>query len=369
MRNSSWLCLVFCGFLIGFFGIFIWRATLLDSAVYPLASSSSTLSTPRTSSASTLKSPPLSFSHSPVSSLPSSYPSSPIVAPTSTQRTVTDALPEFQFPAGFMSSLEVEVWLTEPRRIESVALEEYVSGVVAAEMSADFPDEALKAQAIAARTYIVRHLLNNPGEPVTDTTQQQAYTSRDIAQNLAGFDRIQAATLATAGQILLYEDEPIEALYFSTSNGYTANGEDYYEGANLPYLRSVASPWDEAISPQYEQTQTFSAAQVRRLLDLTEQQLAEMTITQRTSGGYVQTVTAGRQQRTGRAVREALGLASADFTWSFDGDHVTFTTLGYGHGVGMSQYGARGMAADGNRYQEILAYYYPSTELVTISKI
>jgi stage II sporulation protein D len=268
-----------------------------------------------------------------------------------------------------MSSLEVEVWLTEPRRIESVALEEYVSGVVAAEMSADFPDEALKAQAIAARTYIVRHLLNNPGEPVTDTTQQQAYTSRDIAQNLAGFDRIQAATLATAGQILLYEDEPIEALYFSTSNGYTANGEDYYEGANLPYLRSVASPWDEAISPQYEQTQTFSAAQVRRLLDLTEQQLAEMTITQRTSGGYVQTVTAGRQQRTGRAVREALGLASADFTWSFDGDHVTFTTLGYGHGVGMSQYGARGMAADGNRYQEILAYYYPSTELVTISKI
>lgn len=142
----------------------------------------------------------------------------------------------------------IPVWLSHEQRIEMVALEDYVRGVVAAEMPMDFELEALKAQAIAARTYVIRRLIKGDysdmgvgNAVVTDTVQHQAYIN-ELPMNQ--IEKLNRAVEETAGLIATYNGEPIEALYFSTSNGYTENAEDYFTTA-IPYLRSVPSPWDE----------------------------------------------------------------------------------------------------------------------------
>lgn len=270
--------------------------------------------------------------------------------------------------------IDVAVYRTETQTIEQLPLENYVVGVVASEMPADFELEALKAQALAARTYIVKQLLTDDklglpeGASVTDTELHQVYKNNDDLKELWGkdykkkIDKITTAVSETAGQILTFKGEPIAAQFFSTSNGYTENSEAYWSSP-FAYLTTVESPWDKQ-SPKYYDKKTFTINDFERLLNLKLTNSGELgEIIERTPGKRVSKVKIADKIFTGREIRERLDLQSTDFQLSRHGDQIVIETKGYGHGVGMSQYGANGMALEGKTYDEIVKYYYTGVDI------
>jgi stage II sporulation protein D len=276
------------------------------------------------------------------------------------------------------ASIAVPVYRTEKQIIEEIPLEQYVVGVVASEMPASFEMEALKAQALAARTYIVQQLLHEmslrtpEGAEVTDTVGHQVYKDLEDLKKQWGADyswrleRITEAVNATAGQIITFNGTPIDASFFSTSNGYTENSEDYWSN-EFPYLRSVASPWDEK-SPKYLSSITIPITEFENKLGVNLSNGSEIgKITSRTEGRRVGSVQIGEKKFTGRYIRDELKLNSSDFNWERKGNVIVITTKGYGHGVGMSQYGANGMAEEGKTYQDIVKYYYQGIEISPVN--
>ncbi|TXK75087.1 stage II sporulation protein D [Paenibacillus sp. N3.4] len=272
--------------------------------------------------------------------------------------------------------LMIPVYLTKKAAIETVPLEQYVKGVLAAEMPIEFELEALKAQAMAARTYVVRRVLdkdysNMPVSDalVTDTTAHQAYldeqelrTKWDKGSYETNMAKITRAVDETKDLILTYEHKPINATFFSTSNGYTENSEDYWPFKS-PYLRSVPSPWDIQLSSRYQETVNISYQTVLQKLGVTSIAAAStsakgMSVLEWSTGHRIKQIKIGGKTFSGREVREKLGLASSQFTWKWTGSQIAFTTYGYGHGVGLSQYGANGMAKEGKTAEQIVTYYY-----------
>lgn len=255
------------------------------------------------------------------------------------------------------SAFAVEVYRTNAKKVEEVPLESYVARVVASEMPADFELEALKAQALAARTYVINFLEHNnqeipQGADVTDTVQHQVYKNDEELRATWGADynwkieKITKAVAQTKGEIITYKNQPITPAFFSTSNGYTENSEDYWEN-KLPYLRSVKSPWD-LDSPKYMDQKIMTVAEVEAALGIklnpNAKAVAEIS---RTEGKRVAEIVIGGKTFTGREVRDKLELRSSDFDIEQKNDHLIFKTRGYGHGIGMSQYGANGMAKEG----------------------
>jgi stage II sporulation protein D len=274
--------------------------------------------------------------------------------------------------------IEVKVYRTNKKTVETVPLETYIEGVVAAEMPAEFEMEALKAQAMAARTYIVRRLSAKKfddvpaGAQVLDTVKHQAYVDEQQRRELwkEQFDwkngRIRQAVQATAGVVLTYQGEPIDATFFSTSNGFTENASEYFEKP-VPYLKSVASPWDIQ-SPSYEKTQVLTVADLEQKLGVRIAQEASTggdwyRIVERTTGNRVGKISIGGKAFSGREFRERLGLNSSAFSMELRGGKVYITTKGYGHGVGMSQWGANGMAKAGKNAEQIVKYFYQGISL------
>lgn len=279
------------------------------------------------------------------------------------------------------STPAVPVFLAKENRIDQVPIEAYVRGVVAAEMPIDFELEALKAQALAARTYITRRMQEQDtsqvpvkGAIVTDTVAHQAFltenqlkskwSGKEAEENMAKLNR---AVSETRDEIILYDGKPINALFFSTSNGYTENSEDYW-GDAVPYLRSVKSPWDVSLSPRYKETVKVPYRTFLSKLGLDGVVTASTAVSGTkvlawTDGHRVAKVRIGGKQFTGKDVREKLGLQSSQFEWKLKGSDVEITTYGYGHGVGMSQWGANGMAKEGKTAEEIVRYYYKGVEI------
>lgn len=301
----------------------------------------------------------------------------------------------------------VSVYLSATGQIEKLPLEDYVTGVVAAEMPADFELEALKAQAVAARTFIVRRLMadDRSGVPgasadVTDTVSHQAYLSKAERERRftragrgADLAKLERAAMETRGVVMTYKGEPITASFFASSGGFTENSEDYWKNA-VPYLRSVASPWDRKVTPELKATVTFTAAELRSRLGLPVSgaikalsALGETTVRAGNVAGTaagrmpaikVLSYTAGQRIKeisidgevfTGREVREKLGLRSSQFTWTEEDGRVVITTYGNGHGVGMSQWGADGMAKDGATATQILKHYYSGITFAQVSTL
>ena len=273
------------------------------------------------------------------------------------------------------SMIDVPVYRSSSEKIENIPLEEYVIGVVASEMPADFEEEALKAQALAARTYVVKQMMFDKqlpklpaGAVVSDTTDHQVYKTNDQLKKQWGKDynwkmtKIYNAVASTQGQILTYDNKPIDASFFSTSNGYTENSDEYWTAA-LPYLKSVESPWDEK-SPKYHDQTVISVRDFEKKLGVKLGSGGEVgKVIERTSGKRVAQVDFNGKKLSGREIREKLGLRSSDFAWQLKGDQVVITTKGFGHGVGMSQYGANFMAQDGKKYKDIVSYYYQGTKV------
>jgi stage II sporulation protein D len=273
-------------------------------------------------------------------------------------------------------NITVSVYRMNNQEIEKMNLEEYVKGVLASEMPASYEMEALKAQAISARTYIIKFLMTEnkgqlpkipQGADISDSTLQQVYKNQEELKEMwkNNYDKyikkISQAVNETQGLIMTYNGELIDASFFAISNGYTENSEDYWI-ASLPYLRSVPSPWDKT-SPDFIVTKTFSSKEIESKLGV---KFTSDISVKRTSTNRVSSTTINGKKFTGVEVKTALDLRSTDFSFKVVGDNIQVTTKGYGHGVGMSQYGANSMAKEGKNYKEILEYYYKGIKIEDI---
>ncbi|MBQ3214659.1 MAG: stage II sporulation protein D [Oscillospiraceae bacterium] len=259
--------------------------------------------------------------------------------------------------------------LLEDGSIEAMALEEYVYRVVLGEMPMDFEVEALKAQAVAVRTYTMRRVERkdkHAGAVCTDYRCCQAY--REPGDYLAEggsqqrLDRLREAVTQTENQVLRYDGELINATYFASAGGSTEDAQAVW-GSAVPYLVPVDSP-DKELAKKV----SFSVEELQSRLGVTLKGSSDKWIgkVSYTVGGGVETMEIGGKKFTGVKLRGLLGLRSTVFTVAVTADSVTFTTRGYGHRVGMSQYGADAMAVAGNSYQQILAHYYPGTALTKL---
>ena len=255
--------------------------------------------------------------------------------------------------------------------ITNINLEDYIIGVVAAEMPASFELEALKAQAVAARTFAMyKKETRNLDYDLIKGVKDQAYKDNKtlLAQWKVNFFtnylKIRQAVEETQGQVLTYNGEVINAFYFSMSNGYTENCELVF-AQDLPYLNSVSSKWDNESLNNYSYTINFSKEDFCSSLGITCDSVEIQDIT-RSDSNRVLTITINNQTFKGTEMRSKLGLRSTDFDIVINESGVTITTRGYGHGVGMSQYGANGMAKEGYSYEEIVKYYYQNTEITNL---
>lgn len=241
----------------------------------------------------------------------------------------------------------------------------YLIGVVSSEMPASFNLEALKAQSVLARTYALK--AKKSGKKLTDTVSTQSYIDIDQMKNKWGnsfntyYNKIKYAVENTNGEYLSYNGNYIEALYHSTNNGKTESSLDVF-GNYYPYLISVSSEYDKNAS-SYLRTISMPLDTISNKLGLSLNNDSVISILSYTDGGNIKEININGNSFSGKKVRELLGLRSADFDISISDNNANITTRGYGHGVGMSQYGANGMANAGYSYKDILSHYYPGTTL------
>ncbi len=266
-----------------------------------------------------------------------------------------------------VSTIDIRV-LQQDGRVTPMELETYVAAVLLGEMPADFELEALKAQAVAIRTYTMKRVAEGGKHDNADVCMLasccQAFREPSIYLSQGGtsenLEKIEKAIVDTSGQVLKYDGALIEATYFSSSGGMTEDAVAVW-GNQVPYLQAVASP--EGKNEKFLNTVTFSISEFMRLLELSDRPSAVDEITY-TPGGGVETIKFGEHEFQGTDFRNKLSLASTDLLITIVGDTVTITTRGNGHRVGMSQYGAEAMAVAGSMYYEILEHYYPGTVLI-----
>lgn len=265
---------------------------------------------------------------------------------------------------------DVFVSVLKADQVLEMELEDYVLCVVLAEMPVDFEAEALKAQAVVARTYTCRKLeepKHNTADVCTDPSCCQAYMEPGDFLNSGGTEesiqKVNDAVMSTAGEVILYQGELIEATYFSCSGGKTEDAAAVW-GSDVPYLQSVSSPGEEKAS-HYTDTVRFSSTEFcdRLGVALSGNPGAWIENIAYTEGGGVDSIVLQGNTFSGTELRQKLGLRSTAFVITAAGDTVTVTTKGFGHRVGMSQYGAEAMAVKGSTYEEILKHYYTGTSL------
>ncbi len=251
--------------------------------------------------------------------------------------------------------------------ILKIELENYLVGVVAAEMPASFDIEALKAQAVVARTYALKKI--EEGVKLTDTTETQCYIDNVKMKSMWKddynfyYNKVKEAVSKTAGITIKYQNKYIDALYFSTSNGYTEDASNVW-GNDIPYLKSVDSLWDKDVAG-YQKQVTISFKDVLKKTGVKLTNESVVKVLKRNESNRVSEVLLGDKVFTGNKLRSLLGLRSSDFDIVVKKDNIVITTKGYGHGVGMSQYGAHMMALKGYNYKNIINHYYTG---VSISK-
>lgn len=280
------------------------------------------------------------------------------------------------------SQLNVNVYDCESGKLVKMEFEKYIEGVVAAEMPASFHSEALKAQALAARTYTLLRMLSYGGngcakhlgaDICTDFAHCQAY--KDPKTLDKNYKKIQEAVKSTEGEVIVYADKLIDAVFHSTSGGITENSEDVWVN-KVPYLRSVLSQYEDH-SPKLVSTKKISIddfvsgmMSLDNTIKLSKKNLAsQISIVERSGGGRILKIKIGNKYFKGRDLREQFSLNSSNFTMDIGKNDISFVTIGNGHGIGMSQYGADGMAQHGSSYNEIIKHYYTGVEIAPMESL
>lgn len=273
----------------------------------------------------------------------------------------------------YINTRYIRVKRLSTNTVETIPLENYIVGVLAGEMPIDFDLEALKAQAVASRSYALKRIEYNKDNDydVVDSIMNQVYLDEDYLKNAWGnnyvknINKLRTAVNATLDEYLDYNDSVVDALFFSTSNGYTEDSSLIFN-FDCAYLKSVDSPWDQEVSSAYLTTKTIPLTEFYQKLNLPYNKNLNIEILKRSTTNRILLLKINDHEFKGTDIYNALSLRSTDFTIDLYGSNVKITMKGYGHGVGMSQYGALGMAKKGYTYQEILKHYYSNT---TIKKL
>lgn len=273
----------------------------------------------------------------------------------------------------------VKVLSAASGQVTELSLREYLIAAVAAEMGGSAEEEAIKAQAVACHTLLLykkAHKDSSLGEAdisdishklLSDSEQREKW-----GENYTAFrEKIEKCVKEVENKIICFDGEPIMATFFSLSNGKTENAENVW-GKSLPYLVSVDSP-DDKLSPNFTSTVILSAEEFKKTVSekgAKPEGKAKNWIgkSELNPTGTVKSITLGGKAFSGTEVRSMFDLKSATFSVKYEDEKFTFTVSGYGHGVGMSQYGANEMAKKGNTYDEILAHYYKNAVISTIEQ-
>lgn len=280
------------------------------------------------------------------------------------------------------NDLPIEVYMADIDKVVTMKLEDYILGVVAGEMPVSFHTEALKAQALAARTYTMLRMRQfggsgcskHPGAEIcTDSTHCQAYRNPAVIKQ--DLDKLKEAVYGTAGEVIVYDNKLIDAVFHSTSGGKTENSEEIWS-SKLPYLRSVESLYEEH-SPKYIAQQEISIDNfimgIKKLdetVKINKKNIKnEIKVLERSEGGRITRLKIGDKTFDGMDVRNVLGLNSSNFNFTVSGSSILFTVVGNGHGIGLSQYGADGMAKNGSGYRDIIMHYYQGVGIVQIKDL
>lgn len=278
----------------------------------------------------------------------------------------------------------VKVLHTKTGSVENLNLDEYLYGVVSAEMPASFEKEALKAQSIVARTYTIYKIIHNAGKHqeadiCDDSGCCQAWISKedrlnkwDEKERKSNWNKIVSAVKETKGKIITYNGELINAFFHSNSGGSTEAPINVWGGSGYPYLQTVQTSGEEA----YTQYKSEVNMQKQELIDKIKSKYQDFSINfeeenaiqilEYTKGNRVKTIKIGNKNLSGVEVRSIFGLKSANFEVKIDGDNIIFSVIGYGHGVGMSQTGADSLAKQGKNCEEIITHFYIGVEIIDL---
>ena len=272
-------------------------------------------------------------------------------------------------------------------QIEELPIDEYLYGVVSSEMPANYEAEALKAQAIVARTYTIYQIMNNsgkhPGADICDNSSCcQAWISKDERLSKwapeeaeSNWNKIVDAVNSTSGKIITYQNKPINAFFHSNSGGKTESSLNIWGGIDYPYLKSVETAGEEGYT-QYSSEAKFTKEELLNKLkekyqdcEIDYSQENCIQIIEYTTSGRVKTIKFGNKEIAGTEARTILGLRSTNFTFTISGDEIIFSVIGYGHGVGMSQTGADALAKSGSNCEEIIKHFYTDVEIVEVNSL
>lgn len=269
----------------------------------------------------------------------------------------------------------------DTNKVEKINLDEYITNVVSAEMPADYELEALKAQAVVARTYTIYKITTSKKHDEADicdkSTCCQAWISKeerfkrwDEDKKISNWNKIVQAVNETAGRIITYEDNPINAFFHANSGGKTQVPFYVWGGTGYPYLKVVETAGEENYSQYSSQVKFTKNEFIEKLkkehenFEINFEEEDCINIIQRDDSNRVVTVKIGNLNLSGVETRTILGLRSANFTIEISKDEVLFKVIGYGHGVGMSQTGADALARQGKNYEEIIKHFYTGVEII-----
>lgn len=278
----------------------------------------------------------------------------------------------------------VKLLHTETNQIEEVSLDDYLCNVVSAEMPASYEVEALKAQAVVARTYTIYQAINSEnkheGANICDShlccqawmAKEDRFAKWDEGRREEYWNKIESAVNNTKGKIITYENKPINAFFHSNSGGTTEVPLNVWGGSGYPYLQVVQTSGEETYNQYNSEVILTKEEFINKIkekhsdfsIDFAQEN--EINILEYTESGRVKTIKIGNLNLSGVEVRSILGLKSANFTFSIDENNIKFSVIGYGHGVGMSQTGADSMAKQGKTYEEIIKHFYVGVEVVNL---
>lgn len=278
----------------------------------------------------------------------------------------------------------IKVLNTDTGIVSELDLEEYLLGVVSAEMPASYDIEALKAQAVVARTYTIYTIMNNKdkhGDGVICTSSSccQAWISKEDrlskwedSEKEQNWKKIEEAVNSTRGEVIEYNGQVIDAFFHSNSGGKTEVPANVWGGTDFPYLQAVETSGEEAYSQYSSEVcvtkKDFEIKMKERYKDFSIdwKDADSIKIIEYTDSGRIKTIKIGNKNLSGVEVRSIFELKSANFICSIEDNNVKFSVKGYGHGVGLSQTGADSMAKNGANYEVIIKHFYANVEIVSI---